>query len=224
MPVDYLDDDNSDLIAEINKQQPYPAGFITMAAPVDAQGERYRTTVEFDLTSPDAYAVMVAKYSSAWPEYYGTSAPQYSPAAAAKLQEAIKFWLYINDGEVANVDFPTNLSHEDVTTSTEGGIVSLDENFFRPSPRVSPYTQDGGSTYENPNAVHDQAVFDNVTSGGLNPLPKVTMNSEKLISGRKNASLYSAEQQSMREYQVSKAAPKSPYDYGGPYNTGGNTY
>lgn len=214
MPIDYTDGENTTLTAEINKQQAYPAGFIDMAAPVDAMGERYRSVVEFDLSDSAAYTAIATAYSDAWDTYYGTgAAPAYSHENALKLQEAVKFWLYISDGETANVE-----------AYASGGIISKDNDALVSQPRISPYTAESGSTYENPNVFYDQTTYDNVTTDGANPIPHVQMNGERAISSRKNASLYSAEQQAMKEYQITKAAPKSPYDWGSPYNTGGNTY
>lgn len=218
MPIDYTDGENTELTAEINKQQPYPAGFINMDAPVDAMGERYRVITEFDLSSEAAYDSMLEKYPDAWKTYYDEDAPEYSEENALKLQEAIKFYLYISDGETANVEIYES-----------GGIISIDGVALSDAPAMpSPYASQGGA-YENPNAFHDREVYDTVTNGGVNPLPTVTLNSEVTISSRTTdkahlAEMYSEEQLAMKEYETTKAAPKSPYDWGGPYATGKNTY
>lgn len=198
--------------------QPTPAAAITMDTPVDSLGERYRDIVEFDLSSESVYDSMLVDYPDAWSAYYDEVAPAYTPENAVKLRDAIKFWLYITESETINVE-----------PYASGGIYSDGEEIRVEAPRLNPYMSESGGTYENPNATYDQTVYNSVTSNGTVPLPLVTMDGEKSVSDRATdkpqlASMYSAEQLAMVEYEISRAAPKSQYDQFGPYATGKNTY
>lgn len=212
-------DYGTDGLDTINLYQPTPAAAITMDAPVDSLGERYRNIVEFDLSSQEVYAAMLVKYPEAWSSYYDEVAPSYTPENSVKLNEAIKFWLYITDSETINV--------EDYAFGD--GLYSDGEEVRVDAPRLSPYMSEGGGTYENPNAAYDQEVYDRVTTNGTVPLPLLEMDGDKDVSSRtvdkpQLSSMYSAEQLAMVEYEISRAAPKSQYDQFGPYATGKNTY
>lgn len=231
MPRNYTpgEDEPDDTLDVINKQQPYYSGSIEMAAPVDAAGERYRNIVEFDLTDSDVYDDMLAKYPTAWVEYYDDSAPGYSAENAVKLQEAIKFHLYINEGESANVVpfLVESGEEEEIAFEVYEGIISNYEGAFKDAPRISPYMKESGGTYEHPNAFYDQTVYGNVESSGF--LPLVIMDGDTAINDRvavnaNLADMYSVEQLALKEYQTSRATPKSQYDWGGSYSTGKNTY
>lgn len=205
---------------DLNTYQPYPAAAISMDTPVDSLGERYRLIVEFDLSSSYAYDAKLVDYPNAWEAYYDeTPAPAYTPENAVKLQEAIKFWLYMNEGETVNFD----------DTFDSNGVFSHGEEIRIDAPRISPYMREGGGTYENPNATWDQEVYDRVTNNGADPLPLLEMDSDRPISDRaidkpQISHMYSAEQLARREYEISRAIPKSEYDWGGPYASGKNTY
>lgn len=212
-----------------------PAAGITMGAPVDAMGERYRLIVEFDLNSKDAYDEMVDTYPAAWVEYYGegTSVPGYSLENALKLQEALKFWLYMNEGETANV-VPYNKGFISSSTEEEesenGSPVYIDDAqaAFKNTPRISPYTQRDG-TYENPNATYDQEVYSLVVNGEELPVVHgngglLTIDSDKLTDKPQYSVMYSSGYRSMLEYEATQKLPTTPWEYGGSYHTGKNTY
>jgi hypothetical protein len=227
MPLDYTDGRESDGSHELdlllNKDQPVPAAAITLDTPVDSYGERYRDIVEFDLSSPTAYASIVTRFPNAWDSYYGPEIPSivtpaYSDENAVLLREAVKFYLYINEGETINVDL-----------YAPGGLISDGEAIRSDSPRISPYTAEGGGAYENPNAFYDQAVYNSVTSNGTQPIPLLPTDGSRDMADRAVAKpylsdLYSSAQLLMKEYEVTKASPKTEYDWGGSYSSGRNTY
>jgi hypothetical protein len=208
---------------EINNYQPYPAAAISMDTPVDSLGERYRSIVEFDLSSVVSYDAFVTKYPTAWDAYYGPElpaldAPSYSPENALKLQEAVKFYLYMNEGETINVE-PYDY----------GGLLSDGDNILVTAPSITPYAAESGGAYENPNAFYDQDVYDRVTNNGTEALPLLEMDSARDINARavdkpQLLEMYSTEQLAMKEYEVSRNTPVSDYDWGGSYATGRNTY
>lgn len=208
----------------INTYQPTPAAAITMNTPVDSLGERYRKIVEFDLSSAESYDAMVVKYPNAWGLYYdGTAfagaAPAYTPEDALRLQEAIKYYLYTTESETANVDFSTFID----------GLIDDADEIRVDAPRLHPYMSESGGTYENPDAAYNQEVYDRVTNDGVDPIPLLETDSSRLIIDRVAdkphlASMYSAEQKTMFEYQISRATPKSEYDQFGSYAVGKNTF
>lgn len=207
-------------LEDLNTYQPYPAAAITMETPVDSLGERYRLIVEFDLSSEEAYDAKVAEYPDAWEAYYDEApVPAYSPENALRLQESIKFWLYMNEGETINVD----------ETFDSNGVFSQGEEVRVEAPRISPYMSESGGTYEHPNATWDQEVYNRVTNDGADPLPLLETDSSREVSSRtvdrpQIADMYSAEQLARREYELHRSSPVSQYDHYGPYATGKNTY
>lgn len=208
---------SSDL-EDLNTYQPYPAAAITMDSPVDSLGERYRLVVEFDLSSEEAYDDMVTEYPDAWEAYYDeTPTPAYTSENALKLQEAIKFWLYMDDGETINVD------------PSFDSVFSQGEEIRIDAPRVSPYMSESGGTYENPDAVWNQEVYDNVTTDGTDPIPLLETDgsrdvADRIIDKPQIGEMYSAYQLARREYELHRSSPVSQYDWGGSYATGKNTY
>lgn len=205
-------------LSDLNTYQPYPAAAITMNSPVDSLGERYRLVVEFDLSSEEAYDAMVTEYPDAWDAYYDEAvAPAYSPENAVKLQEAIKFWLYMDDGETVNVD------------PSFDSVFSQGEEIRVDAPRVSPYMRESGGTYENPDAAYNQDVYDRVTNGETEPIPLLETDSSRDVADRaidkpQLLDMYSSYQLARSEYELHRSSPVSQYDQFGPYATGKNTY
>ena len=214
--------DYGDELESLNTHQPHPAAAITMDTPVDSLGERYRLIVEFDLSSEEAYDEMVTRFPDAWDSYYGPEepalvAPAYSPENALALKEAIKFWLYMNEGETANVD------------ETFDSVFSQGEELRVDAPRVSPYMSESGGTYQNPDAVWNQEVYDSVTNNGTEPIPLVPTDSSRDVADRVDVNpnlseMYSTYQLARQEYELHRNLPSTEYDYYGPYATGKNTY
>lgn len=200
--------------------QPYPAAAITMDAPVDSLGERFRDIVEFDLSSPRSYAEMVAKYPRAWELYYNDQVtPEYSPENAIKLRDAIRFFLYITTTETINVD----------ETFISDGVFSQGEQVRVDSVEISPFMRESGGTYRHPNAFSDVEVYNRETVDGTVELPLLRMASSRLISERLEGrphlgKMYSSAQLAMTEYEISRATPGTEYDQFGPYATGRNTF
>lgn len=209
----------------VEEFQPTPAAAISMNTPVDSLGERYRSIIEFDLSSEEVYDAMVVKYPTAWDLYYdGTdfagSAPAYTPEDAVRLQEAIKYYLYTTETETANVAFSTYI---------EGLMIDDADEIRVDAPRLHPYMSESGGTYENPDAAYNQEVYDRVTNDGVDPIPLLPTDGSRAIADRLVdkaylGDMYSTEQQAMLEYQISRAAPKSEYDQFGSYATGKNTF
>ena len=224
MPLDYTDGGTPDIVnAELNKYQPVPAAAVTMDTPVDSIGERYRDVVEFDLSSEVAYDSFVAKYPDAWDAYFGPEnpaivTPAYSAENAVSLKEAIKFYLYVNEGETINV-----------VDYVRGGIYSPEEAVRVDAPRISPYAAESGGAYENPDSFYDSEVYSNVTSGETIPIPLLPTDGSRDVSDRVTdkphlSGMYSSEQLAMKEYEINRASPKTEYDNFGPYAVGRNTY
>lgn len=202
--LDYPTDDSGNQILPADQE-------IVKDTQIDSLGERSRDIVEFDLNSEEAYDDIVAEYPDAWDTYYSTgSAPAYTYENAVALKEALAFYLYITEDE----------TYQDVIAEE-----SID---------FAPYIREEGSstgTYENPDAFYDPEVYDRVTNGGVDPVPRVELNGDKVVGANdlttekpQYADMYSSEQLASTEYETVRKGPKTAYDWGGPYATGKNTY
>lgn len=206
---------------ELNKQGPFP-GVRHSTTQTDSYGERFRDIVEFNRSDPASVAALFAKYPEAWQAFYDEVAPTpLVPVGASpeqvfevgtKLYDAIHFWLYITEDETISLIRPPDPGQFSV-------IEPDNEQSFETQPRIAPYPP---GQLENPNAFHDQEVFDRVTNNGADPLPLVDSNGWRIMSnvvaGSTVAGLLSAPQLGMTEYETTHNVFSSPYDYGGMYS------
>lgn len=215
---------------------PYVASSNRNRAPVDSQGERYTNTgksFDFVYRNEESYNELVGDYKQAWISYFEIethdengqeipfSMPAYSEENAQKLQDVIRFALYMDSEEEVNVEL-TN----DGEPIRGHGVWSEGEKIRNDSPRFSPYAGQDGS-YENPETFYNQELYDEVTDNGQDPIPTLEMDGDRIIltntelSERPHlAEVWSSDYREGTEYESVRRGPKTPWEWGGPYATG----
>lgn len=200
--------------------QPYVAASNVNATPVDSQGERYATIIDFDVSSADVYSKIKDEvlYQTAWDTYFDeeNGIPQtYTPENALKLREAVKFYLYFNDDEIVNYD----------PTYPSDGVWSEGEKVRQNSVGITRM-----APFENPAVFHDYDQYVSSIGGDVDnpqPIPLIVPDGTKgaVVTADKPwmAEVVTSEYLTLNEWESTKRSPKTEYEFGGAYSVGKNS-
>ncbi|MFA5626244.1 MAG: hypothetical protein WC965_02050 [Thiohalomonadaceae bacterium] len=212
---------------------PRPDTEITQDTSTNAYRDQYTPVAEFDVNSKEAYDLLAnytnGTYKDAWNEYYGTgNAPAYSVENAYKLQEAIKFWKYVNVGEEIST-FPMGESDDNtdfLARSVVGDAWAEKNSWGSRDGKTKPvqtFVEDGEKVaYLHPNEFYDGELHARAVSNGYSKKTQ-DINGEVAIASDPQG-LFSAGYTSKTEYATTHASPKTGYEWGGEYAVGRNSY
>lgn len=206
-----------------DQNSPHPGTKITQKTPTVAYRDKITPVAEFDVNSKAAYDQMVIDFPNAWDEYFGGSggAPAYTPEDAVKLQEAVRFWQYMNIGEDI-LEEPTNQTEADAWAA---------QNRWHSEHATTFAPKAGDAAYENPEAFYDPEVYDRQVvpdgDGNRDPqgLERLPLDSAQTISAHDpKDDVFDTEYLGMTEYETTHRSPANPYEWGGEYAVGKNVY
>ena len=178
--------------------------------------------VEIDATNSEAYDKLKNDFPLAWDSYFGGSggAPAYSPDNALKLQEAVRFWEYMNVGE-----FVTQLvtNHAAENDPDKFGTLTDAKEFAENTSSVGVFpTPEGG--LKKPASYYDPAAYTENTSTINNEVvfAGTGVNSDRTVNDPRG--IFSAGYTTLDEYETTRRVAETPYEWGSEYSVGRNTY
>lgn len=212
---------------------PTPGIEIVQKTGTKSYRDMYSPGVEIDAMSAKSYNDLKSEFPGAWDSYFGgtSGAPGYTPENALKLQEAVRFWEYMNVGEIVTQLVPTDTGEVDEVTEEpimRQGTIEEPKAFAGNTIADAryPYFKEGALL--RPEAFYDPEAYASTTTTSNDDLAGVDtvlastgVNSDRTL-GSDPLNIFSPGYENLTEYNTTRRVAETPYEWGSEYSVGRN--